>query len=99
MLKELPKDSLMESATTPAVNHTFTVDDESTKLYEDDVLLFHHYVVRLLFLSKRVRSDIHTDVVFVCICVTQPDVRDDERLMRIMRYLCKKVAPFDPGGQ
>ena len=43
---------------TPAASHLFNVSDNGVKLNRKEADAFHRNVVRLLFLSKRARSDL-----------------------------------------
>lgn len=87
MLSELPEDMNGEAA-TPASNHLFQVDiNDGTKLSEDQSVLFHHNVAKLLFLCKRARPDVQPPVAFLCTRVKSPDTDDYKKLARVMRYL------------
>ena len=59
---------------TPAADHLFEVNNCATKLTEDLAKFFHHYVAKLLYLSKRARPDMQTAVAFLCTHVKAPDV-------------------------
>ena len=86
MLEELPDDMGGESA-TPAGTRLFQVNEEGTKLGEEQAILFQHNTAKLLFLCKRARPDIQPSVAFLCTCVKEPDHDDYKKLARVMRYL------------
>jgi hypothetical protein len=85
-LEELPA-SMDGTATSPAANHLFDVNTSASKLDHNTADFFHTNVAKPLFLSKRVRPDIHTAVSFLTTRVKSPDVDDLAKLRRIMRYL------------
>ena len=88
MLKEAPPDMSGES-NTPAANHLFTVNLVNPKLLDEEMAeLFHHFTVKLLFLSKRARADIQMAVAFLSTREKQPDVDDYKKLARVICYLC-----------
>jgi hypothetical protein len=87
MLDDLPADMDGEAA-TPAAPHLFQVNEENPeKLSEDRAQLYHHNVVKLLFLSRRARPDIQTAVAFLCTRVKAPGTDDYKKLARCMKYL------------
>ena len=59
----------------PKNNKLFKVDYNSPKLPLKDTELFHHYVARLLFISKRAGPDIQLCVAFLCTQVKSPTDR------------------------
>ena len=65
MLNEIPED-MREELATPTAHHLFDVTDYYTKLSQTDADLFHHFVVQLLYLSKRARPDIQSELSFLC---------------------------------
>ena len=75
------------SSTSPATRNLFTVNDDGIKLGKKDANAFHRNVARLLFLSKRARPDIQTAIAFLCRRVKSPDIDDNKKLGRVMRYL------------
>ena len=74
-------------AATPAANHLFEVNSESTKLNLGEAVRFHHIVAKLLFLSKRGRPDTQTTVAFLSTRVKEPDQDDQKKLHRLICYL------------
>ncbi len=81
MLDELPAE-MDGIAATPAAQHLFDVNPNSTKLGQENSDLFHATVAKLLFLCKRARPDIHTVVAFLTTRVVSPDTDDYAKLRR-----------------
>ena len=86
ILDDLP-DAMSGTAITSAANHLFTVNATTEKLNDTDSQFFHHNTAKLLFLSKRARTDVQTAVAFLTTRVTQPDTDDIKKLGRVMCYL------------
>ena len=66
-------DKTKTMANTPAADHFFQVDDSTTKVPSEDILVFHNFVTMTLFLAKHARPDIATAVAFLTIRVSKPD--------------------------
>ena len=75
------------SAKTPATNNLFRVSPDSTKLIDMEREKFHSMVQRLLYIAKRARPDILTAVSFLTTRVSCPTQEDNNKLMRVLRYL------------
>ena len=87
MLEELPPD-MDGIAATSAAEHLFDIDiSKKVPLNEEQSIMFHHYVAKLLFLCKRACPDIQTAVAFLSTLVKEPDIHDYKKLARAMRYL------------
>jgi len=86
LLTELPSD-MNGAVKTPAASHLFNVNKDAKKLQEDKAQLFHHLVAKLLYLSRRTRQDIQTEVAFLCTRVQSPDEDNYKKLTRVMQYL------------
>jgi len=87
MISKLPS-NMIGLAPTPAGNHLFHVNDTDPEyLTENEAVMFHHMVAKLLFICKRVRPDIHTAVAFLSTRVKKPDYDDYKKLGRVMKYL------------
>lgn len=87
LLKESPPDMNGESNTL-AANHLFTVNLVNPKLLDEETAeLFHHFIAKLLFLSKRATPDIQMAVAFLSTRVKQPDVDNYKKLTRVICYL------------
>ena len=52
LIHEMPDELLSGQANTPAANHLFDVNDNATKLDEEQVDIYHHLTVKLLYLCK-----------------------------------------------
>jgi len=65
MLIQLPSD-MNGASKTPDATHIFSINDEADKLDKDKAQLFHHLVVKLLYLSHRSRQDIKMAVTILC---------------------------------
>ena len=77
MIQNVPKFlQLTRDVSTPALDHLFEVNDCARNLPEDKAKIFHHYVAKLLYLSKRVRPEMQTAVGFLCMRVKVTDVDD-----------------------
>ena len=88
MVKDwLAYDDTSTTSTTPAAEHLFRVDPDATRLAEKEAKVFHNFVARALFLTKRARPDIHTAVAFTTTRVREPNRDDWKKLVRMMRYL------------
>ena len=91
MLTELPED--MEGmATTPAAEYLFKINETPTYLSDDDAMVFHHNMAKLLFLCKWARPDLQMAVAFLSTWVKHPDQDDYKKLVRAMKYLRKTIT-------
>jgi len=88
---EVDRKLMSGSSKTPAASQLFSVDDDEVKLDKKEADAFHRNVARLLFLSKRARPDLQTAVAFLCIGVQSPDIDDNKKLGRVMRYLRESI--------
>jgi hypothetical protein len=77
----------LETATTPAAEYLFKIDNNAVKLSEEMGKVFHSFVAKCLLLTKRARPDIRTAVAFLTTRVKQPDEDDWKKLQRMMRYM------------
>jgi hypothetical protein len=75
------------TALTPAAQHLFKVNPEADLLSSELAPVFHHFVAKCLFSTKRARPDISTAVAFLTTRVRSPDVDDWKKLVRLIRYL------------
>ena len=75
------------TATSPAPNHLFQVDEQCEKLDKDKKEEFHMIMTKHIFLYKRTRPDIHTSVAFLTTRVTQLDQDDWKKMLRLLKYL------------
>ena len=86
LLNEMP-DSMQGKAVTPAAQHLFQTNNNSSLLEADEKEFFHTTTAKLLFLSKRARPDLQTAISFLCTRVQAPDLDDYKKLARVIRYL------------
>jgi hypothetical protein len=57
-------DGSNSTAATPAAEHLFKVNDDAESLDQDLMTVYHNFVAKCLFLTKRARPDISTAVAF-----------------------------------
>jgi len=74
------------TATSPAIANVFDVSID-VPISEERRVVFHKFVAKLLYLSKRVRPDISVAVSFLCTRVTNANEEDERKLNRAMQYL------------
>ena len=86
MIEEFP-DKLKEGTKCPWTKRLFKVDSDSQKLDKERSKVFHTFVMKGMFLSKRVRQDIHPAIVFLSTRVREPTVQDWQKLVRLMSFL------------
>jgi hypothetical protein len=83
---------MCRSAATPAVNHLFQINQVNPiPLEKDKAKIYVHIVMQLLYLSQRVRPDIHTAVSFLCGWLQKPNEDDYKKLTRVLKYLDSTV--------
>ena len=76
-----------KKANTPAVEFLFKVDEESRLINDPRAKVFHTFVAKALFATKRSRPGIHTAVAFLTTHVQGPNKYDWKKLLRLMQYL------------
>ena len=86
VLDEMPE-KMDGTATSPAAEHLFQIQDNIELLDETTSEFFHATVAKLLFLCKRGRPDIQTAIAFLCTRVQHPTVHDYNKLSRTIKYL------------
>ena len=74
-------------AATPARRDIFEVSEASTLLSEELRENFHSTAALLLYVSIRGRPDILLPVSFLCTRVGKATEEDDEKLLRVLKYL------------
>ena len=80
-------DSSDKGALTPASENLFKVNLDAEPLKEQQAAIFHNFVARSLYLTKRARPNIATAVAFLTTRVKGPDVDDWNKLLCLIRYL------------
>jgi hypothetical protein len=79
--------SITGVAASPAKSNLFSIDKSSKLLSESDRKVFHTIVCKLLYVAKRVRIDILLAVTFLTTRVQIATFQDQEKLMRVLKYL------------
>ena len=78
---------------TPAPSNLYNVRDASKEekelLPDHEKGEYHTVTAQLLYLSKRARPDLQTSIAFHYTRVQHPDIDDDKKLARTVRYLEK----------
>ena len=59
-------ENIYEKVTTPASSHLFIVNEQSQQLYEEKREVSHLVVEKLLFIMRRARPDLETEISFLC---------------------------------
>ena len=88
-LKEAIANSGMDASKvvpTPAKKDLFTVDDGSKQLDRRQGKYFHSILAKLLYISKRARTDAQLAIAFLCTRVSCSTKQDWEKLIRLLRY-------------
>jgi hypothetical protein len=75
------------TATTPATEHLFDIDDRSPRLGRERSEEFHTIVAKLLFLVRKVRPDIMPPIAFLTTRVQTSTEEDWGKLQRVLKYL------------
>ena len=85
---EILKDyNVKGTASTPASQSLFKVDQNIEPLSKDKAKVFHSAVAKLLYLAKRTRPDLLTAIAFLSTRVSKSTYEDEEKLKRVLRYL------------
>ena len=87
LIHEMPDELLSGQANTLAANHLFNINDNATKLDEEQVDIYHHLMVKLLYLCKQVCPDTQLAVVFLTMWVQSPDLDDWKKLGQCLTYI------------
>jgi hypothetical protein len=69
-------DKSLSHANTPAAEHLFKVNEDAVRLDEREATIFHNFVAKCLFLTKRARPDTSTAVAFLATRVKGSDQDD-----------------------
>jgi hypothetical protein len=86
LFEEAPA-NMAGTATTPATDHLFSMNESPKHLDDMTSELFHHLTAKLLFQCKRTRPNIQTAVAFLMTCVKRPDKDDYKKRGRVIKYL------------
>ena len=87
MINKCPAGLLTGNPASPAANHLFDINPECDTLSLEDADKFHHFVAKLLYLTKRTRPDILLAVAFLCTRVKGPEQDDYKKLGRCLSYV------------
>jgi len=88
-LKEAIADSGMDAskvAPTPTKKDLFTVDNGSEQLNKQQGEFFHSIVAKLLYVSKRARTDAQLAIALLCTRVSCSTEQDWKKLMQLLQY-------------
>jgi hypothetical protein len=86
MIKDFPE-NLNGKTKCPWSKTMFKVDEESPRLPEDKMKIFHTVVMKGMFLCKRARQDVLPGIVYLATRVKEPNASDWKKLVRLMNYL------------
>lgn len=75
----------------PAEKDLYFIQDVEVPLDDNRKSRFHTVVARLLYLSKRTRSDNAVAVNFLCTRVLNPIIDDEKKLERVLGYMKNKI--------
>ena len=85
---DLLKDSGVKGVSaTPATDNLFNVRDTSEPLDPESREEFHSLVAKILYMAKRTRPDVLLPIAFLTTRVQAPDVDDQSKLQRVVKYL------------
>jgi hypothetical protein len=88
MVSSFPNEELAgRKVTSPWNEDLFKVDDECTKLNQEQAKLFHTITAQGIFLCKRGRPDIAPAIAFLSTRVQHPTTEDWSKLKRMVKYL------------
>ena len=89
IIESVPEENGLSMAATLAAVHLFQIRDEKEAklLLEEQAIQFHHTVVPLLFECISARQDIETAIAFLSTGLKAPDVDDQAKLKRNIKYL------------
>jgi hypothetical protein len=85
MIKEFPE--TLKDSNCPWNENLFKVNEEAERLSKDKSEIFHKFVAKGLFASKRARPDILPAIIFLCTRVKSPNENDWMKLKQLMEFL------------
>ena len=81
ILQDVPDNMKRGTAVTPAGNHLFRVNEnDPEELGIEQKETFVHIIMQLLYLSQRVRPNIHTAVSFLCGQLNRPAIMQGDQV-------------------
>ena len=89
LLNECPNELIKGTSSTPAAAYLFGINKDSTKLTDDQAILYNHLISKALYLFKCAWPYLQLDVSFLTnrLQVQAPDVEDYKNPGRCLRYL------------
>jgi hypothetical protein len=85
MINEFPE--ALKDSNCPWNENLFKVNEEAEKLSKDKSELFHKFVAKGLFASKRTRPDILPAITFLCSRVKSLNENDWMKLIQMLEFL------------
>ena len=85
MVKEFPEP--VEEVKCPWNENLFKTNDDAKQLQKDKADIFHKFVAKGLFASKRARPDILPAITYLCTRVKSPNENDWLKLKRLIGFL------------
>ena len=76
---------------SPAQNHLFQVNEDSTKLVGKQREIFHSVTQKLLYITKQVIPDLETAAAFLTTRVWKRDVDDWKKLGRVLTWVLNTI--------
>jgi hypothetical protein len=86
-VQQILKEAMVVVKLLPGAKATFTVNEESVLLVEEERKGFHSMTAKLLYLAERARPDILKVVSFLCTRVQAATEEDQSKLACIIGYL------------
>ena len=86
MIQEFPEE-LPEKTRYPWNENLFKIDETSPRLCKEKSEIFHTFVMKGMFLSKRARPDVLPGIIFLTTRVKEPNQGDWIKLIKILTYL------------
>ena len=75
------------TTTSPTKKNMFDVDTTSRALNKKSADLFHSVIAKILWITKRGRTDLETAESFLCTRVANPIEDDWQKLERLLRFI------------
>ena len=77
------------TTTSPTKKDMFDVDTTSRALNKKSADLFHSVIAKILWITKRGRTDLETAESFLCTRVANPIEDDWQKLERLLRFISR----------
>ena len=82
-------EDISATVSSPAKKVLHNIYNSSTRLENKDPDILHSIVAKLIWVSKRGRPNIETDLSFLCTRVTKSTEEDKAKLWQVLKYLEK----------